>query len=350
MSDHPSTPAAAPRGRGAASNPANRYEPLHVELDETGNPATTFLRDTTRQILSSNDSPDIPFDRSLNPYRGCEHGCVYCYARLTHEFLGWSAGLDFETRIMVKDRAPELLRGALRQASWRPQTIAMSGVTDPYQPAESRWRLTRGCLEVLAEFRNPVAIVTKNALVTRDLDLLSDLRAHDACVVYLSITTLDGELARAMEPRTSHPQRRLGALRRLAEAGIPTGVMVAPVIPGLTEHEVPAILTAAAEAGVRHAGYVMLRLPAGVDDLFENWLRDRSPERHRKVMERIRSLRGGHRTDSRFGRRMRGKGPYAASTRAVYEASCRRLGLNLERPRLSTASFRRPGQCDLPFG
>src|SRR5262249_9850748 len=233
---------------------------------------TQFFRDESRVILASNNSPDIPFTYSLNPYRGCEHGCVYCYARLTHEYLSLSPGLDFETKILVKEDAPELLRKTLSSPKWVPQCVSISGVTDPYQPVERRLQLTRRCLQVFAAFRNPVAIVTKNALVTRDIDVLQELASVNAAAVFVSGTSLAPALARVMEPRTSTPAARLRAIQELAQAGVPVGVMTAPVIPGLTDHEVPAILRAAAEAGARGAGYVTLRLPGAVADLFEQWL------------------------------------------------------------------------------
>ncbi len=337
------------KGRGAATNPANRFETLHTELDEHGKVETIFLRDASRSIIARNDSPDIPFESSVNPYRGCEHGCAYCYARPTHEYLGFSAGLDFESRILVKQDAPKLLRAELSKPSWRPQVIAMSGVTDPYQPIEKRLGITRACLEVLADFRNPVGIVTKNALVTRDIDVLQRLSQHDAVAVYLSVTTLDAALSATMEPRCSQPHRRIDALRQLADAGIPCGVMVSPVIPGLTDHEIPRILEAAADAGARTAGTIMLRLPGEVADLFEAWLRTLSPERHRKVMTHVQSVRSGRRNDATFGQRMKGTGPVAANIRRIFETSCRRHGLNRESLRLATNAFRRAGQTDLPF-
>lgn len=265
-----------------------------------------------------------------------------CYARPTHEYMGLSAGLDFETQILVKESAPTLLRKELSSPRWRPQTIAMSGVTDPYQPAERRLRITRGCLEVLAEFRNPVAVITKNHLVTRDVDLLSELATHEAAAVSLSITTLDRHLQRIMEPRTAVPERRLDAIRKLAEAGIPVGVNVAPVIPGLTDHEMPAILEAAADAGATRAGWIMLRLPHGVKDLFETWLGQHFPDRKEKVLNRLRELRGGRLYDSTFGDRMRGHGPFARQVARMFEIACRRHGLNHEHRALSTAAFRRP--------
>src|SRR6185436_4215658 len=247
------------KGRGASINPANRFEEIHLERDIDWNPEedpaprTQFFRDQSATIINYNDSPDIGFDASINPYRGCEHGCIYCYARPTHEYLGFSAGLDFESRIMVKERAPELLRRELSSPKWKPQVIALSGVTDCYQPIERKLKLTRGCLEVLAEFRNPVGIVTKNHLVTRDLDLLQELARHNAAAVCISLTSLDTELRRVMEPRTSPPAARLAAIRALSQAGIPVGALIAPVIPGLTDHEVPALVEAAAKAGARSA-------------------------------------------------------------------------------------------------
>ncbi len=265
-----------------------------------------------------------------------------CYARPTHEYMGLSAGLDFETKILVKENAPTLLRKELSSPRWKPQTIAMSGVTDPYQPAERRLRITRGCLEVLAAFRNPVAVITKNHLVTRDIDLLADLASHRAAAVSLSITTLDRKLQRIMEPRTAVPERRLDAIRKLAEAGIPVGVNVAPVIPGLTDHEMPGILEAAARAGATRAGWIMLRLPHGVKDLFEIWLEQHFPDRKDKVLNRLRELRGGRLYDSTFGDRMRGHGPFAKQVARMFEIGCRRHGLNREHRALSTAAFRRP--------
>ena len=249
------------RGRGAAENPSNRFEQIAYERDDEWNepddpaPKTQFFRDTSASIITYNESPDVGFDASINPYRGCEHGCIYCYARPYHEYLGFSAGLDFETKIVVKEDAPELLRRELLSSKWKPQVLAMSGVTDPYQPVERRLQITRKCLEVLVEFRNPVAIITKNLLVTRDIDLLADLAHDNAAAVFLSVTTLDAELARIMEPRTAQPAARLQAIEKLTKAGVPTGVLVAPVIPGLTDHELPAIIKAAAEAGARFAGF-----------------------------------------------------------------------------------------------
>ena len=337
------------RGRGAADNPPNRFERSHHErdpeadeFDERPAPATQFLRDASRTIIATNESPDIPFDASINPYRGCEHGCAYCYARPTHEFLGFSAGLDFETKILVKEDAPELLRRTLASPRWRPRTIAVSGVTDPYQPVERRLRLTRRCLEVLAEFRNPVVAVTKNRLVTRDRDLLGELARHRAAAVFVSVTTLDAGLARALEPRTSTPAQRLEAIEALAGAGVSAGVLIAPVIPGLTDHEVPAIVEASARAGGGFAGFIPLRLPLGVGPMFEDWLARHVPERKEKVLHRIRELRGGRINDARFGSRMQGQGAFAAMIEQLFAASCRKAGLGRRGPELSTDAFRRP--------
>jgi DNA repair photolyase len=495
-------------GRGAAENPVGRYERLDFEADPEyvdpddpePRPATHFYRDTTRKIIASNDSPDVGFNFSVNPYRGCEHGCAYClsgetrivladgrqrpisdlrvgdeiygtvrdgwyrryvrtvvlahwsamkpafrvtledgtsivgsgdhrfltergwkhvigavrgpgvrphltvnnklmgvgsiaatpteisgqavksdaalrvasieplgielpmydittgtgdfiangvvshncYARPTHEWLGLSAGLDFETKIFVKEDAPALLRRELLSPKWMPATIAMSGVTDPYQPVERRLELTRGCLQVLAEFRNPVGIITKNHLLTRDVDIFAGMAEWGGAMVNLSITTLDPELQRVLEPRAATPQRRLDAVATLAAAGVPVGVMVAPVIPGLTDHELPAILKAVAEAGARNAGFVPLRLPHGVGSLFDEWLQRHYPDRRDKVLNRVREMRGGKLNDPNFGSRMRGAGEYIDQLRALFHVTCRKVGLNLERPALSTTSFRRP--------
>ena len=350
------------KGRGAAGNPANRFEKIHLERDadwdpaEDPAPATQFLRDTTATIITRNDSPDIPFRASLNPYRGCEHGCVYCYARPTHEYLGFSAGLDFESKIMVKENAPELLRRELASPKWQPQVIALSGVTDCYQPVERRLKLTRRCLEVLAEFRNPVGIVTKNHLVTRDLDLLGELAKFNAVAVFVSVTTLDAALAAKLEPRASLPRHRLAAIATLARAGVPVGVMVAPVIPALTDHEMPAILKAAAAAGAKSAGYVALRLPFGLGPMFEEWLARHYPERKEKVLGRIRAARGGKLNDPNYRTRMTGVGIFAEQWAALFSASSRKAGLPARGPELSAASFRVPSsavvsmQKMFPFG
>jgi DNA repair photolyase len=340
-----------PRGRGASWNPQNRFETLEyvvdedadVDLDDPG-PKTLFLRDPTRQIITTNDSPDVGFEASINPYRGCEHGCIYCFARPTHEYLGFSAGLDFESKILVKEDAPALLREELASPKWQPKVIAISGVTDPFQPIERKLEITRGCLGVLAEFRNPVMIITKNHLVTRDVDHLAELARYQAVGVSLSITTLDAGLARTMEPRTSSPALRLQAVETLAKAGIPVNVMVAPVVPAITDHEMPKILAAARDAGATGAGFVVLRLPWAVAPLFERWLEEHFPDRKDKVLNRVKDLRGGKLYDSRWGVRGRGEGIFADQTKAIFDITCRKLGLNEKSYELSTASFRRMGR------
>ncbi|MBI3858196.1 MAG: PA0069 family radical SAM protein [Planctomycetes bacterium] len=336
------------RGRRSGSNPPNRFHRRSVVPDpeaadpEEPLPRTQFIKDSARTIIARNDSPDVGFETSLNPYRGCEHGCAYCYARPFHEYLGFSPGIDFETKILVKEDAPKLLREELSSPKWTPQPIVMSGVTDCYQPVERKYRLTRGCLEVLAEFRNPVVIITKNHLVTRDLDLLADLAGRGAAAVVLSITTLDPELARKLEPRTSTPSRRLAAIEAPAAAGVPAGVNVAPIIPGLTDSEVPAILKAAAAAGARFAGHTVVRLPHAVKGLFEQWLADHFPARKEKVLHRIRGVRDGALNDARFGSRMSGEGVYAEQISALFELSRKKAKLPAEPPTLSTAAFRVP--------
>lgn len=342
--------------RGAVNNPANRFLNLSVELEpeeleEAGATRTVYLRDDSQTVISWNDSPDISFRASVNPYRGCEHGCAYCYARPTHEYLGFSTGLDFETKIVVKERAPELLRAELSKKSWKPLPLAMSGVTDCYQPVERRLELTRRCLEVLAEFGNPVGMVTKNHLITRDIDYLSALAKDRAAWVAISVTTLDGDLAKVLEPRASAPSRRLAAIRELSEAGIPVRVMMAPVIPGLTDHEMPAVLAAAAAAGARAASYVTLRLPGAVAPLFEAWLERHAPGSKEKVLGRIRDLRGGKLNDPRFKSRMRGEGFWADHLRTLFQAAVQKAGFPVEvDDELSTAAFRVPtAQMMLPL-
>ncbi|GEM85900.1 PA0069 family radical SAM protein [Meiothermus granaticius] len=343
-------------GRGAASNPSPRFERFQASLDPTDDyfepqdlkTETHYFHDRTRSLITYNDSPDIGFRASANPYRGCEHGCAYCYARPTHEYLGFSAGLDFESRILVKLEAPELLRRELSAKGWQPQPVAFSGVTDIYQPVERRLELTRRCLEVFLEFRNPVALITKNYLVTRDLDLLRELAQFQGVAVTLSLTTLDEELRRVMEPRTSSPKRRLQAVELLAKAGVPVGVLNAPIIPGLTDREIPALVQAAADAGASWVGYNILHLPYGLKDLFVDWLQRHFPDRANKVLGRIRDVRGGQLNDPRFGYRMVGEGPYAEQIRALHRSACRRAGLPRARPQLSTEHFRVPGQAVQP--
>jgi DNA repair photolyase len=337
-----------PAKRGTAANPENRYERIHVdfdaEIEDDGAPPTVFYRDATRTALARNDSPDIGFEFSLNPYRGCEHGCIYCYARPSHEYLSFSAGLDFERRILVKEDAPQKLREAFLSPRWRPQVVSLSGNTDCYQPVERRLKLTRRCLEVFCEFRNPVEIVTKSALVARDCDLLAELARFRAAVVMISITSLDAQLARRMEPRAAQPVRRLEAIRQLAAAGVPVGVLTAPIIPGLNDEEIPSILEAAAKAGARTAGWVLLRLPKPVDALFDQWLRDNYPNRRERILHRIRECRDGHISDSTFGRRMRGSGVYAEQIASLFRTAARRHGLDRHEPPLNAEAFRRPPQ------
>ncbi|WP_119066043.1 PA0069 family radical SAM protein [Rubrobacter indicoceani] len=341
-------------GRGAANNPGNRFERLESVADDSylddldpenregPRPETVYYRDATKSIITTNTSPDVGFDASINPYRGCQHGCVYCFARPNHEYLGLSAGLDFETKILVKENAPELLRRELSAKKWRPRPIALSVATDCYQTIEKKLKITRRCLEVLAEFRNPVAVVTKNHLVTRDVDLLQKLAKYGAASVSISLTTLDDELRRRMEPRTSSPRRRLAAMEKLSEAGIPVSVLVAPVIPGLTDHELPNLLRAAADAGATSAGFTPVRLPHAVAPLFAGWLQRNYPDREEKVLNRIREIRNGKLNDPRFGSRMRGEGVYAEHMRSLFDLSCRRAGISRGRMKLSTGSFRVP--------
>ncbi len=336
------------RGRAASANPATRFDPVVIELDPGALDAedlrsipTQFFEDASRSILSKNNSPDVPFTYSVNAYRGCEHGCIYCYARPSHEFLGWSAGLDFETRILVKRNAPVLLADAFEAPSWKPQVVVLSGNTDPYQPIERELSLTRGCLDVCLRFRNPVGVITKNYLVTRDKDIMRELAGLRLVRVTISITTLDPELASKMEPRTSSPSRRLDAIEALAAAQIPVGVMVAPVIPGLTDEELPSIIQAAADRGACRAGYTVLRLPGAVEELFVTWLQSEIPTRAEKVLRRLRQLRGGKLTDGRFGKRMRGDGVWADALAKLYRIACRQSGLNGPLPSLCTSQFRR---------
>jgi DNA repair photolyase len=335
------------KGRGAWENPKNRFETLAWEGEENEfpqdtRPRTLYYRDRSKSLLSYNQSPDVGFEVSINPYRGCEHGCIYCYARPYHEYLGFSAGLDFETKIMVKTEAPQLLAKELQSPQWRPQVIALSGATDCYQPAERKFKITASCLEVLAQFRNPVAIITKNRLVTRDIKILQELASFKGVRVYLSITSLDSHLMQIMEPRTSTPVDRLRAIEELREGGIPVGVMVAPLIPALTEAELPAILEAARKAGATRAGYILLRLPHGVADLFSSWLEQHFPDRMNKILHRMEALRGGRLNDPRFGQRMRGEGIFATQIKKMFEIQCRRLGLNQNQEDLQACHFRHP--------
>jgi len=343
------------RGRGASDNPTSRFALIELErdpeffagsfADEAGvRPRTQFWEDHSKTLISRNDSPDIPMEFTANPYRGCEHGCSYCYARPTHEYLGYSAGLDFETQILVKRRAPELLREHFRKRSWQPRMVALSGVTDPYQPVERRLELTRRCLEVFLEFRNPVQLITKNHLITRDLDLLAELARLQLVRVHLSMTTLDPELSRLMEPRASIPARRLLAIEKLARAGIPTTVMASPMIAGLNDHELPEILSQAARAGARAGGYIPLRLPGNVQAVFVAWLEEHFPLRKEKILSRIRDMREGKLNDSNFHTRFRGQGKAAEHLAQLFQLALRRSGLTQELPPLRIDLFRRPPQ------
>jgi DNA repair photolyase len=364
----PSVPAGEPgsvvdrerrRGRGTLSNTSGRYEPLaRVAFDDGWQGLedlppfkTTVTADTTRKIITRNDSPDISFDRSINPYRGCEHGCVYCFARPTHAYLGLSPGLDFESKLFMKPNAPELLERELSAPSYVPKIIAIGTNTDPYQPIERRYKIMRRILEVLDSAGHPVGIVTKSALVLRDLDILARMAKRNLVKVALSVTTLDAKLARTMEPRAATPARRLDTLRQLVKAGVPATVMVAPVIPALNDDEIERILEAVAAAGVRHAGYVLLRLPLEVRDLFREWLMTNFPDRYRHVFKLIRDMRGGKDYDSTFGQRQTGTGPIAWMIGRRFEVACEKLGFNAAKHKITTEHFRppRPGakQLDL---
>jgi DNA repair photolyase len=347
------------RGRGSLSNASGRYEPVaRVAFDDGWEGLedlppfkTSVTADSTRKIITRNDSPDISFDRSINPYRGCEHGCVYCFARPTHAYLGLSPGLDFESKLFMKPNAPELLERELSAPGYVPKVIAIGTNTDPYQPIERRYKIMRRILEVLDAAGHPVGIVTKSSLVLRDLDILARMAKRDLVKVALSVTTLDPKLARTMEPRASTPSKRLEALRQLVKAGVPTAAMVAPVIPALTDEEMERILDAVAAAGVRHAGYVLLRLPLEVRDLFREWLIANFPDRYRHVFKLIRDMRAGKDYDSTFGQRQTGTGPIAWMIGRRFEVACEKLGFNKDKRRITTEHFRppRPGakQLDL---
>jgi DNA repair photolyase len=338
------------RGRGAQTNATGRYEPIaRIAFDDGWRSIeelppfdTTVTVDSTRKIITRNDSPDVSFDRSINPYRGCEHGCVYCFARPTHAYLGLSAGLDFESKLFVKPDAPALLERELSAKGYTPRTIAIGTNTDPYQPIERKYGVMRGILEVLERAGHPVGIVTKSSLVLRDLDILARMAKRGLAKVALSVTTLDPKLARTMEPRAATPPRRLEALRQLARAGVPTTVMVAPVVPAINDAEIERILDAAAVAGVKEAGYVMLRLPLEVRDIFREWLEANYPDRTQHVFKLIRDMRGGKDYDSTWGKRMSGSGPYAWMIGRRFEIACEKLGLNINRTELTTEHFQPP--------
>ena len=339
------------KGRGARSNDSSRYDAeRRVRFDDgwdTGEDdppplRTEVTRDATRTIIARNDSPDISFSQSINPYRGCEHGCIYCFARPTHAYLGLSPGLDFESRLFVKPDAAKLLDTELRKPGYRPQIIAMGTNTDPYQPIEREWRVTRSILQVLSDFRNPVSIVTKSALIARDIDILAPMAAEGLAHVWLSVTTLDRKLARVMEPRAATPQRRIETIRALTSAGIPTGVMTAPIIPALNDDEIESVLTAAAEAGATGAGYTLLRLPLEIKDLFREWLETHEPGRAKHVMSILRSMRGGKDYDAQWHLRQKGMGPYASLIAQRFSIAVKRLGLNREWVSFDVSKFRRP--------
>ncbi len=344
------------KGRGALSNADGRFEPWTREaaddgwniLDDARPPlATRIYLDSARSIISRNQSPDIPFDQSINPYRGCEHGCIYCYARPTHAYLGLSPGRDFETELFAKPDAARLLARELARPAYRVSPIALGTNTDPYQPVERRLRVMRGIVETLAACDHPLTITTKGALVERDLDLLAPMAEKGLVAVFISVTTLDPELARRLEPRASSPQRRLDAVRKLADAGVPTGVMFAPIIPMLNDDEMEAVLDAATAAGARHAGKVLLRLPHEIKDLFREWLTEHYPLKAERILARIRDARGGRDNDPRFGHRMRGEGKYVEVLRQRFRLACRRLGLNRDPLNLDISRFHSP---QLPGG
>ena len=343
------------RGRGALSNEVGRYETQKRVLvddgwddgwrDEDGAPPplrTEVIRDATRTIIARNKSPDISFDQSINPYRGCEHGCIYCFARPTHAYLGMSPGADFESRLFAKPNAAELLAKELSAPGYVPKVIAIGTNTDPYQPIEKKMRIMRSILEVMRDFRHPVGIVTKSPLVMRDIDILSDMAKDGLAKVALSVTTLDRRLARSMEPRAGTPQRRLAAIKALSDAGIPTAVMFAPAIPALNDGELEAVLTAAVAHGATSAGYVLLRLPLEIKDLFREWLEAHEPNKAKHVMSLIRSMRGGKDYDAQWNVRMKGTGPYAEMIARRFHMAVKRLGLNQNARPLSLGKFRRP--------
>jgi DNA repair photolyase len=346
------------RGRWAQLNPGNRFESvrLHVlgehldqefaEREAEGSSGglqvkTGQLDDETREIINRVDSPDISFNWSINPYRGCEHGCIYCYARPGHEYLGLSSGLDFETKIFAKPRAPELLRKALKHPKWKGEVIVMSGVTDPYQPIERDREITRGCLKVMAEFRQPVGFITKNKLILRDLDIIKEMHAWGGVHACVSLTSLDNDLAHKMEPRASSPKARLEAIEGLASIGVPVRVMTAPILPGINDREIPALLKAASEAGAQAAGFVMLRLPYQIKDLFTDWLRREFPQRAAHVESLIRQMHGGELYSSQWFTRQRGEGPFAQQVAQTFKVFVRRYGLDKPLPKLNTEAFRR---------
>ncbi len=338
------------RGRGAQSNINGRFEASDLEAFDDGWETLATLHrfktdvqhESVRSIITRNNSPDISFDRSINPYRGCEHGCIYCYARPSHCYLGHSAGLDFETKLYAKTNAATSLEAELAKPSYKPEVIALGANTDPYQPIERREKITRSILEVLQRTRHPVGIVTKSAGVLRDIDILSEMARDGLVKVALSVTTLDRKLARAMEPRAATPEKRVDALRQLQDAGVPVSVMIAPVIPSLNDHEIETILQRCRDAGAREAGYVMLRLPIELKELFREWLATEYPDRAKRVIRLVQSMHGGRDYSPEFGLRQRGSGPYAAQVAARFGLAVKRLGFNQNRLQLRTDLFRKP--------
>jgi DNA repair photolyase len=342
------------KGRGAADNPQGRFETLarsgETEAEVRSRPETVVTLQQARSIIARNDSPDLPFTQSINPYQGCEHGCIYCYARPSHSYLGLSPGLDFETRLFAKENAAELLRKELSRPGYRCELISLGANTDPYQPIERERRITRSILEVLWEFRHPVGIVTKGSLIERDLDLLEPMAQAGLVHAFISIGTLDGEIARTLEPRAAAPYRRVETVRRLSEHGVPCGVLVAPIIPFLNDKDMEAVLEAVSKAGARMAGYTLLRLPWEVKDLFKDWLERNYPLKAAHIMARIRDTRGGRENDPEFGSRMKGEGLFADLIRSRFAVTCRRLGLHTgKRDQLDTQQFRRPGPPQMPL-
>jgi len=340
------------KGRGAVTNPSGRFERFTLEsLEDAGEDEplprleTTVIPEKTRTIIARNDSPDVGFDRSINPYKGCEHGCIYCFARPTHSYLGLSPGLDFETKIFSKPDAGRLLENELGKASYRPAVLVLGANTDPYQPVERELKISRSVLEVLAEHRHPVSIITKSSLVTRDLDILAAMANDGLASVNFSVTTLNPALARTMEPRAAAPAKRIEAMRTLADAGVPVGVLASPMIPALNDSELERILEACAKAGARWANYILVRLPHELKQLFEEWLRAHYPQRADHVLSILKDMRGGKLYDARFGERMRGRGPYAELLEKRFEVACRRLGLNQTDRALDTTKFVKPARA-----
>ncbi len=344
------------KGKGAQINTSNRFEKHHIAyehiegLDEPhleDKPRTEVFYETPKKIISKNDSPDLPFDHSVNPYQGCEHGCIYCYARNSHEYWGLSAGLDFESKIIVKKDAPQLLEEAFLKKSWKPSKLMLSGNTDCYQPLEQRFELTRAILKVCLRYRNPIGIITKNALITRDIDVLKELASHRLVHVYLSITTLDEKLRQLMEPRTASAVKKLRAIRQLTNEGIPVGIMNAPIIPGLNHHEIPKVLEAAAHAGARSAGYTVVRLNGQIADLTRDWLFKNFPDRAQKVWNQVCELHGGHVNDSEFGRRQSGEGSHADIIKQLFKKSQKKYFDGRSMPPVNMNAFRRGGNYQL---